>query len=154
LQYYLEALELVREQGNRERIRGFLTNAATILTHLGRYGQAENYLVEADAIAQALESEWSIADTQIARGNLYIAQKKFVLATQAFQIALENAEQAAMPEIQADALWGLGKVAKGEENYPEASRLGLISLDLMEKVGLNSEAHALRDWLDELPKTE
>jgi len=152
LRYYREGLEIVREQGNRERMRSFLTNAAMILVFLGRLHQAENYLVEADALVHAIESEWSLADTKITWGKLLVAQGKFEQAAQAFQIALDNAERAAMPEIQADARWGLGQVAEGQKNYPEARRLGLAALQLMEEIQLNTEASALRDWLEKLPE--
>jgi len=152
LQYYLDGLEIVREQGNLERIRGFLTNAALILVFLGRHYQAESYLVEANAIAQTLESEWSLADTKIAWGKLLVAQGKFAQAAQAFQIALDNAERAAIPEIQADARWGLAQVAEGQKNYPEAKSFGLAALQLMEEIQLNTDASALRDWLDKLPE--
>ena len=123
---------------------------AKLLAGKGQAGQAENYLQTASGIVwgQSIREERYILTTELALGNYYIAQKKWVPASDTLQAALALAKKLQNTELQSVIYQNLSLLNEHHGNYKAAldystlSRLYYDSLQMQHFARQTSEMDA------------
>lgn len=131
LTYYLKALSMFEEQGNKERIRSLLGNIAALYSSLVNLSQAEKYYSK-------LEKESLEANDMYNMGRAYEGFSRIALKRKDFKASLEYSKKAAdifhkgnYKASEAIALQGIAMVYYLDyKDYPKAKEYALKALEL------------------------
>jgi len=98
---------------------------------------AERYLAEAEALAQAYQPEL-LGQVALRRGTVLFWENKTIDAQRAYREALQLARQEKEPFLEAASLGSLSVVAAKQEHYDESVDWGREALKLSESIGAKS----------------
>ena len=146
---YQEGLALARQIGSHTWVSLLLTNLGELATKQERYAQAEIYLQEALALARQTGRPLTICTALAAWGELHLKQRHEEAAIR-FQEMLDMTPPG-QSELQAQAQYGLSRVAVMQGNLEEAHRQAEASLHLFEAIG-HRRASDIRSWIEQLPR--
>jgi uncharacterized protein HemY len=111
--------------------------------------QAEAYLQEALEIARQIKRHRLLCEALSMWGELYLKQQQWVQASSAFGEVRDIATEVNQ-EFQAEASYGLARVAAAQGDSREARALGQASLHIAETIGSRLTVQ-VRAWLEALP---
>ena len=142
---------LFRDVGDRAQLPVVLSRLAWL--HLGQreYALAERYAEESFALTEAVGDVMGAAWMLKLGGDLALAQGDTTRAGAQYGAALERFRALGSKSGIADALWGLGEVARAAGRVAEARGLWQEALSLYEAMEQRRAVEALAAQLAELP---
>jgi tetratricopeptide (TPR) repeat protein len=145
-QLYQESLELGKQIRHAVRISSVLQNLGMLERTLRNYNEAARYLRESLKVAYEINHAWLISETLCEWGSFYIDQGMGQLAQEAFERALQKAEEIESKVLIATALFGLAQAALLREDSAGIERFGRESQRLFQEMG-NERYQEVTAWL-------
>jgi tetratricopeptide (TPR) repeat protein len=147
--FYQEGLVLAQQMGYREAISFLSANLGGVARRRGDHARAQASLQEGLAVARELGHRWYIGCILRELGELYVDQKAWEAASEAFHEVQDIAQQVGVQEFVASAAYGLARVAAAHGNIVEARCQGEASLTIFEAIG-HSQGSDVKQWLARL----
>jgi tetratricopeptide (TPR) repeat protein/transcriptional regulator with XRE-family HTH domain len=145
-QLYQESLELGKQIRHAVRISSVLQNLGMLERTLRNYNEAARYLRESLKVAYEINHAWLISETLCEWGSFYSDQGMGQLAQEAFERALQKAEEIESKVLIATALFGLAQAALLREDSAGIERFGRESQRLFQEMG-NERYQEVTAWL-------
>ncbi|MBE7174958.1 MAG: tetratricopeptide repeat protein [Mucilaginibacter polytrichastri] len=116
----MKSYKLFKEIGNQVLQAQSLCNLGAINYELKNFPLAEKYLQEARSIANSSDNFSTISIANNTLSSIYIAQNRFVEASEVINEGLKYAEAAENDKLKYDYTYSLYELESKRKNYPEA----------------------------------
>jgi tetratricopeptide (TPR) repeat protein/transcriptional regulator with XRE-family HTH domain len=145
-QLYQESLEIAKQIRHSVRISSVLQNLGMLERTLCNYNEAAGYLRESLKVAYEINHAWLISETLCEWGSFYIDQGMVQPAQEAFERALQKAEEIESKVLTATALFGLAQTALQRGDNDGVEKFGRESQRLFQEMG-NERYKEITAWL-------
>ncbi|TAL58671.1 MAG: tetratricopeptide repeat protein [Bacteroidetes bacterium] len=135
LEYYLKALKIVEETGDKNRIAIQLGNIGSIYNNQYDYPKALEYYIRALKLFEELGNKEKIATVLSNTGIIHWYQEDYPRALEYYLKALKIREELKSKSGMSNLLGNIGAVYHAEKNYPEALEYYLKALKAAEETG-------------------
>jgi tetratricopeptide (TPR) repeat protein len=145
-QLYQESLEIAKQIRHSVRISSVLQNLGMLERTLCNYNEAAGYLRESLKVAYEINHAWLISETLCEWGSFYIDQGMAQPAQEAFERALQKAEEIESKVLIATALFGLAQAALQWGDNDGVEKFGRESQHHFQEMG-NERYKEITAWL-------
>jgi tetratricopeptide (TPR) repeat protein/transcriptional regulator with XRE-family HTH domain len=145
-QLYQESLELAKQIRHSVRLSSVLQNLGMLERTLRNYNEAASYLRDSLKVAYEINHAWLISETLCEWGSFYIDQGMVQPAQEAFERALQKAEEIESKVLVATALFGLAQAASQQGDNDGVEKFGRESQRLFQEMG-NERYKEITAWL-------